>query len=455
MGDRISELEELVGKLLARIAELESRNAELERNDAELRRQLEDAQREAARQAAPFRRAEERLKPIGEHKRPGRRKGHPGSFRRVPERIDETVEVPLPVCPRCGGPVTGDRRIEQMIQEIPAARPHNTRLITHRATCRHCGEVSSGHPLQVSAASGAAGCHLGPRATALAVSLKHLHGMTMRRICKVLGEGFGLTLTPGGLAQAIQRVAGKCRGKYAELAAAVRQSAASYTDETSWYVGKPGWWLWVFTTPGETLYVVDSGRGSQVVNATLGENFGGVPVSDCLSSYDPPTCAKHKCVAHHLRAIAKAQKLPGQENAGYLGQWRLLFTGLLGLWKSRPHIPPGEWPGKVHAMEAMRDDLLAHPGGGPGDVRIHHRLEKQKEHLLGCLKSAEVEPTNNRAERALRPAVIARKLSCGNRTEAGKKAWECLASLAVTAVQRGQSAMDCFAALLPLAVQGR
>ena len=84
-------------------------------------------------------------------------------------------------------------------------------------------------------------------------------------------------------------------------------------------------------------------------------------------------------------------------------------------------------------------------------MRIRNRLSKQREHLIGCLYDLRVEPTNNRAERSLRPAVIARKISCGNKTERGRWTWQVLTSLAVTCCQRGHDLIDYLAAQLPLA----
>ena len=78
--------------------------------------------------------------------------------------------------------------------------------------------------------------------------------------------------------------------------------------------------LKIITYPRTTVYRVDDSRGSQVVHEVLGENFAGMLISDCLSSYDPAPYRKHKCIAHHLRAIAQAQKLSGTAELGYLYQ---------------------------------------------------------------------------------------------------------------------------------------
>lgn len=150
--------------------------------------------------------------------------------------------------------------------------------------------------------------HLGPRAIALATLLnKHL-GLTCGKTCQLLRKGFGLSLTRGGLSQLLTRVAAKAEAQYEALIDRLRGSPAVFADETSWWVGGPGWWLWVFTTPQTTVYRVAHCRGSQVVREMLGDDFAGMLVSDCLTSYDPPPYRKHKCIAHHLRALQEQKE---------------------------------------------------------------------------------------------------------------------------------------------------
>ena len=211
-----------------------------------LSEQLEQARGAAARQAAPFRR-EERLKKLPEdRKKPGRAAGHAGAHRKAPP-IDHHQEVPLPCCPKCGGTIHDVHPVEQIIEEIPPVRPVVYKIVTYRATCERCGDVCSRHPLQTSDATGAAGVHLGPRAIALASALNKHHGLTMRRTCKILRELAGLDLTAGGLSQMIDRLADRVQGDYEQLIHQIRGSPAVHADETSWWVGGPGWWLWTFT----------------------------------------------------------------------------------------------------------------------------------------------------------------------------------------------------------------
>jgi hypothetical protein len=121
----------------------------------------------------------------------------------------------------------------------------------------------------------------------------------MRKTVAVLADHFGLKLTPGGLALLLQRVGRKVQPEYENLAVQLRQSAVAHADETGWWVGGPGWWLWVFTTPHMTLYVVIKSRAAAVALGVLGKDFAGVLVTDCLAIYDDLNRWQQKCYSHH------------------------------------------------------------------------------------------------------------------------------------------------------------
>ena len=432
----------LRGEAEALRAEAEALRAEVQAL-RELVKQLTDRveqlQREAHRQAAPFRRKDKAKKPPDQHKRPGRPTGHPPAFRPPPEQSDEDIEMRLDQCPNCGGPITAVQRCEQYIEDIPLMRPHVTHLTTYVGTCRCCGEVRSTHPLQVSTASGAAGTHLGARALALAAWLNKRLGMTTRSVCKLLEGLFDLKLTPGGLTQALDRVADKAQPAFDQLVTELRCQSGVWADETSWWVGEPGWWLWTFTSPDLTVYHVDRSRGRDVVLDMLGEDFGGVLTSDCLASYENLPYKMHKCYSHHLKAIAQAyEDVPSD----YLVQLRALLKAAIFLQAHRADLPPPEFAWKQRHLEERADELLLRTTPPTGAAKVAARIGKRRRWLFTFLDDPSLEATNNRAERALRPAVIARKLSCGNKTPRGKHTWEILTSLAATCQQRGQDFVE-------------
>ena len=407
-----------------------------------LHERIETLERQTARSAAPFRRKDKDRKPPDQHQPPGRPAGHPPAYRPPPPQIDDHVEVRLDGCPHCGGAVTSVAECEQFIEDLPPTRPHVTRLVTYQGWCRQCGQVRSAHPLQVSTAVGAARTHLGPRALSAAALLsKHL-GLTTRSTCKVLQMLGGLRLTQGGLVQALHRVARKSRGAFLELAAGLRTQPTVYVDETSWWVGGPGHWLWTFTTPDRTVYRVEKSRGRDVVLQTLGTQFPGVLVSDCLASYEHLPYTLHKCYAHHLKAIAEARDRKPQDQRTFFHELTGLLHAAMALNRLRGDLSPPQAEHARQNLELRADQLLGPSRSDPDEERVANRLRKRRQHLFTFLDHPGVEPTNNRAERALRPAVIARKLSCGNKTEHGKQTWEILASLAATCQQRSQDFLN-------------
>ena len=422
----IDELRQEVEQLKQQIKELNDRNDGLSAK-------VEQLSRAAARQAAPFR-IEDKDR-VAQPKKPGRPRGHSGSFRVIPEQVDEEIFVPLAVCPRCGGEVGRRRRVAQYIEDLPVVRPHVIQLITEEADCACCRRaVRSSHPLQVSLAEGAAGVQLGPRALALATQLNKQHGLTMRKTCAVLREMFGLRLSPGGLSQALARMADRLEPAYENLLARLRAGPCVHSDETSWWVGGPGYWLWVFANQSSTAYRVAKSRGRDLLLEVLGSEFAGVLVSDCLATYDDVNPRQQKCYSHHLKAIKQADE--GHPSA-WLESVRWLLQEAMAL--KTQALDPAE---KAHCrtrLEARARELLASPRPTNMEEKVRRRLEKQQDHLFTFLEVEEVEATNNLAERQLRPAVIARKLSCGNKTSKGARTWEILTSLAATCAQRAES----------------
>jgi hypothetical protein len=332
--------------------------------------------------------------------------------------------------------------------EIPEVRPRVIRLRTYRTKCGHCQQtVSSTHPLQVSQATGAAGTHLGPRALGLAAALNKDLKLTMRQTCRVLQEMFGLSLSPGGLAQALERVATSLQDAYDERLETLRQSPVIHTDETGWWVGGPGYTLWVFTNPTTTYYRVVEHRDRATAQAILSDAFQGVLVSDCLSIYDGLDGVQQKCYAHHLKALSKALKSEAGQGSSYLLELRTLLHTALLLKRLAPELDTVQQQSSRDFLETRFAQLLAQPRPpdtpqGQQEEKIRQRLAKQQDHLLTFLDYPAADATNNLAERQLRPAVISRKLSCGNKTLSGATTWSVLASLAATCQQRGDSFIE-------------
>jgi transposase len=430
------QLEAIVLQQAALIQELQARLLQLEKKIEELADQPPTS-------TAPF-----RLPPhkrVTTRKKPGQKKGHPGNFRQA-STPTEIIEVPLEYCPDCFAPVEHLKNHTQTIEELPVILPQVIQIKTQSGVCQKCKKkLRSSHPWQISKAKGAASTMLGPQATALALELNTRFHLTKAKTCAVLKEFFGLHLTRGGLVNLSHRIAAKLQPAFASLQREVQHSSHIHADETGWYVAAPGYSLCVFTNQALTLYHITKAKTSALIKQILG-NYQGVLISDCLSIYDSVNARQQKCYAHHLKAIKEAgQKIPTGVST-YLAEVKLLLQTAMVVKTLQAELPAQEFQQRLRHLEVWADKLLLAEKRPeplpPAEESVRQRLGKQRDHLFEFLKHKEVEATNNQAERQLRPAVIARKLSCGNRTEKGARTWEILQSLAVTSHQRNQSFKD-------------
>jgi hypothetical protein len=447
------ELEAENAQLRGRVQALEAENAYLRRRITELEgqvsrltQQVTEALRASKRQAAPFSKGMPKTHP----KRPGRKKGHPGTSRRRPEQIDEMVWVPLTHCPHCGGSVQEVQMHTQMVEDIPPIRPKVTCYFTQSGFCPRCGcRVESRHPDQTGTAKGAAGVQMGPNVIALAADLKHRLGLSFRKICDLLDTHWGLAITPGGLVHAIRRLSKKAEPTVERIVEQARASPVIHSDETGWRIGGVGAWLWVFTNRLLTVFAIRRSRGHEVIEEILGEIFDGILVSDCFPAYDPIQAAgKGKCMAHLLRNLSDLETQQTRGAIRFPRKVADLFRRALWLKDQQDTLPTEKYATKVNHLEAELDRLLAGHYTNPDNLRMANRLRKHRDALFTFLKHPDVDPTNNLAERQLRPAVIVRKLSGGNRTEQGAHTHEILATLAVTVRQQGISFLEVARTLL-------
>jgi transposase len=409
-----------------------------------LEQRIEELERAAHRQGAPFRIEEGKKKQ--EKKRPGSKEGHKGSYRSLPKSIDETIEVKLDSCPNCGNKIEHLRAIEQYIEELPEIRPKVYKLITWAGKCSRCSkQVQSKHPLKCSEATGAAKVQTGPQAKAIAMRLQYEYGLSKRKSVDLLENLFGLSLSAGGLVYASHRMSKRCENEYNEMLADIRQSSHIHSDETSWYMGGPKSWLWVFTNERITFYKVADNRSRNIIEQVVGKDYPGVLISDCLSIYDDATAIQHKCYAHHLKAIRQAiEQLPEDETT-YLSMLSILLKAAMALKQAKSGMTLHQYNACCRALEQKADALLQASRDGPLEEKVANRLRKQRDHLFTFLYHDDVDATNNQAERQLRPAVISRKISCGNKTVNGAHTWEVLTSLHVTNGQLNRNNLHFFA----------
>lgn len=445
------ELEEENERLRAENERLRGDAERLKQEIERLRKELEVALRSAKRQAAPFSKGEPKPDP----KPPGRKAGSEygqRSCRPIPQRIDEQIPVPAPQrCLRCGGAVRL-QRVEPQYQEEIVRLTVVRRFDVEVGRCQQCGARAQGrHPLQTSDALGAAQVQLGPEALALGAHLNKQVGLSLGQTTQVLQLGFGLEVSRAGIYRALARMAGKAAPTYERLIGTARQSLVNWMDETGWRVGGRSQWLWVAASEEVTVYAILAGRGFEEAASILGADYDGWLLHDGLRLYYGFEKANHQsCVAHLIRRCRDMLAVSSTGAAGFPQQVKSLLQRALRL---RDRHAQGAITGHGLAvatgrLETRLDELLSRTFRTPSNVRLAKHLRHEQPYLFTFLHCPGLEATNNRAERALRPAVVARKVWGGNRTWRGARTHEILASVLRTCQQQGKDAFARIAGLL-------
>lgn len=431
-------------ELLHQLAEAQALNAkqaayikELEVRIAELEQKLDEAQRGGKRQATPFSKGPPKAQP----KKPGRKRRHPSAHRPIPTRISRTLEAPLPTCcPECGGVVAEDSVRAQYQEDIP--RPIETVITQFNVHIGHCTDcaahIQGRHPEQISDALGAAAVQLGANILGLAAELKHDLGVSYGKVARFLHLTFGLVANKSEFARADQRLAQGFAPTYAHLQTQLRQSEVAHVDETGWKVGGHSAWLWVFTNKQLSVYAIDPHRDHTVVERILGQDFDGILVSDCFLAYDPLQYRKSKCAGHLLCRCRKLTESGNPSAVRFSEQVASLLRGALKLKERKSTMSTHGYRVACGRLEAAFDNLLARHYRQADILRFAKLLRRQRTYLFTFLYVDAVDPTNNQAERELRPAVIIRKTNGCNRSPKGAATHAILSSVIRTARKHGQ-----------------
>jgi len=369
-------------------------------------------------------------------KKPGRKPGHEGARRPLPEEIHEHKEHRAPCCPHCQGRLTrcGQTRT-RYTEDIPEnIEPVVTEHVIHRDWCPRCKK--SVEPRVPEALPGS---QIGNGVVALSSWLHYGLGQTLDHIVEVFNCHLHFQLTPGGLVQQWYRLQTILYPWYEQIHREALDSAVLNADETGWRVNGRGHWLWCFTSPRLTCYLIDRRRGKAVVARFFRKAFRGILVTDFWGPYNAVVCgARQVCLAHLLRDLEHVEryKHPSPQWPVFAKKLRrLVGDGIrLSRWEDRT-LP--EYASRRNRLHGRLDELMATPWEDKQAKRLLKRFRRHRNDLFTFLDNAAVPFDNNAAERAIRPAVIIRKNSYGNRSERGADTQAVLMSIYRTLKQRG------------------
>jgi transposase len=417
---------------------LQEENQRLREENQRLREDLEAAQRAAKRQAAPFSRGKRKPNP----QRPGRKSGAahgPHHHRPIPDHVDESIPVAAPEkCTDCGGPLEVERMDTQYQEEI-VRRTYVRRFHIPICRCQKCGKrVQGRHPLQTSDALGAAAVQVGPETVALGVLMNKSMGLPHADAAAILKHGFRLSMTPGGICRAIERVARKAEATWQALRKAARRSLVAHMDETSWKVEAQLRWLWAVVTEQVTFCEILPGRGFAQAKKILGAGYAGWLVHDGLRLYYKFLKAAHQsCLFHLIYRCKKMAEASSRTSSFPLAVKQLLEQALAlrDRYREKQISLHGMWTA-TGRLETKLDRLLARRQRDPANQRLAKHLRHERPYLFTFLYCPGLEATNNVAERVMRILVMIRKNWGGNRTAKGARTQAVLTSILCTAKQQ-------------------
>jgi transposase len=383
-------------------------------------------------------------------RKPGGQPGHPGHSRaRLPaHQVTHVIALVPSHCERChtalpatAGPDDPEPSWHQ-IAELPRLAAVVTEYQGHARTCPDCGHLThEAIPAELRVHA------LGERLTAVVSYLGACQHVSHRGLEEVVETVFGVPVSLGTVAAAREQMSQALAEAHHEVVAAVRRAPVKHVDETGWKQAGERRWLWAAVTTGAVAFLVHLRRGADGLRALLGERVAGVVGSDRWSAYQRIPLGQRQVCWAHLRRDFQAMIDRGGA-AAPVGEELLFATDqLFGLWYE------------------VRDGTRTRRGLGrqvEGWLRAEVRAGLEAGAACGCAKTAGVcaeilkveaalwtftrvdgvEPTNNAAERALRPAVLWRKGSFGCHSERGCRFVERLLSVAQTLRVRKRAILE-------------
>lgn len=434
------ELIELV-LALAPLIPLVERVAALEREVAQLKARLAQNSQNSSKPPSTDPPGTARPQKECSGRRPGGQPGHRGITRALAAEVDEVVELKPQRCGHCGRGLKGSdpQPHRHQVTELPPVVPHITEYRQHTLACAGCGhETRAGLPEGVPVGQ------FGPRLLATVGLLTGAYHLSKRTAQEVLRDLFGVRMSLGAVSGAERIVSNALAAAVSAAHEWAQESRTAHADETGWREGRRLAWLWVMTTQWVTVFMVHARRNREAAHALLGR-FRGVLHSDRWAAYNIHTGLRQLCWAHLLRdftAISEAG-----ERAAAIGR-RLLRRAkhVLRRWH---RVRDGTWSRKQflrstqYLRASIERDLAA--GAACGHAKTQHtckRILKFSDALWTFAHKRGVEPTNNAAERAIRPAVLWRKRSFGTHSEHGSRFAERMLTTFMTLKQQRRPVVD-------------
>jgi len=438
-----------------RIAQLEARVEQLERQLGRNSRNSSLPPSEDRSGAAPRRRGKDRSGRL-----PGGQSGHEGHGRELlpASAVDELVDH-WPASCGCGHVFAEGDRVavrepaRHQVEELPQIAVRVTEHRCQRVRCPDCGLERTGElPGEV------AGSAFGPRLQAAVATLSVRNRVSRRDLVELCEELFGARISTGTIDAILARVGDALEQPYEQLLGQMQRSRALNVDETGWRLKGVQRTLWGAFTEKIAVFKVTANRHEQHLRELLADHTG-IVTSDRWWAYDHlPLRRRQICWSHLQRDFqAQAEGSGAEQEFGQAGL--RICERVFWAWEVYQHTH--DRPGLQLEIRGLRRQLKPilrqYRGKAPRYKRSRgfaRNLLKAWPALWTFADRPGVTPTNNHAERALRGAVIYRKLSLGSQSHAGERRIERLLSASITCRLQHRSMFGYLAELLAANARG-
>lgn len=416
--------------------DLRNKNQELQEEIVRLKRNLADARNTPSKTAVgphcPSSRAEYKAntREDSKAKRGGAKVGHQGSGRKSgsPESADEVIDLQVPEsCEACMCALKRkDTRQRTVIESVPVIAKE---VIYNcpRGQCPRCSRIYPSMPPALKKSL------YGNSLIAQASVLHYVHGIPIGRVLGIFGDN----VSSGGLIDCFHRLGKIAEGARPSLIEEYRGSQARNADETGWRNDGHSGYAWLFCTSRLSIFEFRDTRAARVAKEILGDKkLEGVLNVDRYGGYNKLPVDLQYCYAHLLREVEKLEKeFPeSTEVLHFVSGFSLMLSRAMKL--RGLDIKDQEYYAAAELLKVEMEKFLAKDWQHQGIQRIQGIFHIKKNRLYHWVKNREVAADNNRAERELRPTVIARKVSFGSQSDAGAKTRSSIMSLLYTVKKR-------------------
>jgi len=345
-----------------------------------------------------------------EPKKLGPPENHEPHNRQMPTLIHRRHTLELHQCPDCGHKLGKPVRTrKRYVEDIKEPEPFNTEYEIPYYWCTECGRQVTVKPADVIPK-----CRFGIKIMLIATFLRYGLSLPYNKIAKEMAMLCGIAISEGCLVDSIAKFAAFAGPQFEEIKRKVRGLPHVHTDWTGWREAGKNTTLWDFVDDEYSLLIIRHDQSRGMINEVLGEDYDGIVISDCMPATAKLKCRQQKCWVHFLR---HARNIDSEQGELLLARLKRIYE----LAKSGKHSPKH----LLGLIDSLNDVGFTEKKCG----KVLKMLQKYRDSLFTFVDNPSISDNNNAAERGLRPSVVMRKITGGNRSTKGSHCHEVIMSV--------------------------